>query len=68
MQPLPALLGSGEARPLLPTQFGDTFSGIEVGPVDEREVGNLAWVIGAVRDLDLLARDVNCADPAPVLQ
>ena len=63
----PGLLGGGEVREL-PAQFGDAFSGIEICPVDEREIGNLARVIGTIRNVDQFARDVHCADPAPVLQ
>src|SRR5882724_7342018 len=61
------LFGGGEVR-ALPAQFGDPLPGVEVGPVDECEVGDLARVVGAIGDADLLAGDVDGADPALVLQ
>src|SRR5258705_2979712 len=61
------LFGGGEVR-ALPAQFGDPLAGVEVGPIDECEVGDLARVVGAIRDADLLAGDVHRADPALVLQ
>src|SRR6266478_1746820 len=61
------LFGGGEVG-ALPTQFGDPLAGVEIGPVDECEVGDLARVVGAVGDADLLAGDVHRTDPALVLQ
>src|ERR1700736_1476005 len=61
------LLGGGEMR-ALPTQFGNPLPSVEIGPVDECEVGDLARVVGAVGDADLLAGDMHRADPVFVLQ
>src|SRR4029077_16069503 len=61
------LFGGGEVR-ALPAQFGDPLSGVEVGQIDAREIGDLARGVGAVGDADLLAGDVHRADPALVLQ
>src|ERR1700738_4139060 len=61
------LFGGGEVR-ALPAQFGDPLAGVEVGPIDECEVGDLARVVGAIGDADLLAADVHRAYPALVLQ
>src|SRR6266446_7077411 len=55
------LLGGGEMR-ALPPQFGDPLAGVEIGPVDERKVGDLTRVVGAVGDADLLAGDGDSAD------
>ena len=63
----PRLLGGGELRPL-PGQFGDPLPRVEVGPIDERKIGDLTRVIGTIRNVDLLAVDMNRADPALVLQ
>src|SRR5258707_149842 len=61
------LLGGGEMR-ALPAQFGDALAGVEIGPVDERKVGDLARVVGAIGNADLFAGDVHGADPLLVLQ
>src|SRR6266404_1366419 len=58
----------GDEVRALPAQFSDPLPGVEIGPVDKRKVGDLARVVGAVGDADLLAGDVDGADPALVLQ
>ena len=65
--PTPPLFGGGEMR-ALPAQFLDSFPRIEVGPINERKVGDLARVVGTIRNVDLLAGDMDRADPAFVLQ
>src|SRR6516164_87279 len=63
----PKLLGGGEMQ-APPAQFLDPFPRIEIGPVDECKVGDLARVVGTVRNVDRLAGNVNRADSALVLQ
>src|SRR6266851_4509100 len=61
------LFGGGEVGALA-AQFGDPLAGVEIGPVAEGKVGDLARVVAALGNADLLAGDVDGADPAPVLQ
>src|SRR5207248_1508735 len=60
------LFGSETAR--AGTQFGDARLGVEIGPVGQREIGHAARIVGPVGDAELLAGDVDGAQPAAVLQ
>src|SRR5580700_4975567 len=52
----------------LAAQFGDARLGVEVGPVAEREVGDPARVVWSIGDADLLAGNVDAAQPVTVLK
>ena len=50
------------------TQFGDTRLRVKVGPVRQREIGDLAGVVGPVGEVEFLAADTDGAQTSAILQ
>ena len=53
---------------MLPAQLGDACAGVEIGPIGQREIGDLARVVVALGDADLVAGDVDGAERPLILQ